>query len=114
MPTMTAAQKREQAKMSEDAWRCPSRQLLDLIRTNGGAVLLPSADAARRELVVRTSAGRTFDALLSCHVGWRGSARRCSRRPRSLSAMACYSHLTPTVPVTVTYAPTGLGPHCNT
>ena len=83
MPTMTAAQKRAQAKVEYDAFLagCPSRQLLDRISDKWVALILAAlgSDGEPRRC-----------ATPSCPAGWPASARRCSpRRCAPSSATAC-------------------------
>ena len=114
MPTMTAAQKREQAKMSYDAFLagCPSRQLLDRISDKWVALVLAAlgSDGPQRaggEDVSRPHSMR-YSELSRRLAGV--SQKMLTQTLRSLERDGLVTRtLTPTVPVTVTYALTGLG-----
>src|SRR6187401_850310 len=92
MPTMTAAQKRAQAKDDYDAFLagCPSRQLLDRIADKWVALVLAAlgsdgpSPGVSQKMLTQTLRSLERDGLVTRTV-------------------------TPTVPVTVTYELTGLG-----
>jgi len=101
MATMTAAQKRAQAKVDYDAFLagCPSRQLLDRISDKWVALVLAalgSDGAMRYSELSRRLAGV--------------SQKMLTQTLRSLERDGLLTRtVTPTVPVTVTYELTDLG-----
>ena len=101
MATMTAAQKRAQAKVDYDAFlaECPSRQLLDRISDKWVALVLAalgSDGAMRYSELSRRLAGV--------------SQKMLTQTLRSLERDGLLTRtVTPTVPVTVTYELTDLG-----
>lgn len=113
MPTMTAAQKREQAKEEYDAFlaRCPSRQLLDRISDKWVALILaalggdgphPGTDCTGEPRTMR------YSELARRLAGV--SQKMLTQTLRSLERDGLLTRtVTPTVPVTVTYELTDLG-----
>lgn len=113
MPTITAAQKREQAKQEYDAFlaRCPSRQLLDRISDKWVALILaalgsdgphPGADCGGEPRAMR------YSELARRLAGV--SQKMLTQTLRSLERDGLLTRtVTPTVPVTVTYELTELG-----
>ncbi|MBB4931580.1 DNA-binding HxlR family transcriptional regulator [Lipingzhangella halophila] len=113
MATMTAAQKREQAKETYDAFlaRCPSRQLLDRISDKWVALVLaalgsdgphPGADCGGEPQTMR------YSELSRRLAGV--SQKMLTQTLRSLERDGLITRtVTPTVPVTVTYELTDLG-----
>ena len=101
MPTMTAAQKRELAKLEFDAFfaDCPSRQLLDRVSDKWVALVL----AALGE-----EGSMRYSALSRRLAGV--SQKMLTQTLRSLERDGLVTRsVTPTVPVTVDYALTPLG-----
>ena len=101
MPTMTAAQQRQQAKTQYDAFMaaCPSRQLLDRISDKWVALVL---SALAEEGSMR------FSALARRLAGV--SQKMLTQTLRALERDGLVTRtVTPTVPVTVDYALTPLG-----
>ena len=100
MPTMTAAQKRAQAKVEYDAFLagCPSRQLLDRVSDKWVALILAAlSDGPMR-----------YSALSRRLAGV--SQKMLTQTLRSLERDGLVTRtVTPTVPVTVTYELTDLG-----
>jgi DNA-binding HxlR family transcriptional regulator len=100
MPTMTAAQKRAQAKVEYDAFLagCPSRQLLDRVSDKWVALILAAlSDGPMR-----------YSALSRRLAGV--SQKMLTQTLRSLERDGLLTRtVTPTVPVTVTYEITDLG-----
>lgn len=114
MPTMTAAQKRAQAKVDYDAFlaSCPSRQLLDRISDKWVALILSalSTDGPDRPGVDSIDEPRSmrYSELSRRLAGV--SQKMLTQTLRSLERDGLITRtVTPTVPVTVTYALTGLG-----
>ena len=120
MPTMTAAQKRAQARAGYDAFLagCPSRQLLDRISDKWVALILaalgsdgphqPGAD--RTDNADRTDGPRSmrYSELSRRLAGV--SQKMLTQTLRSLERDGLLTRtVTPTVPVTVTYELTALG-----
>jgi DNA-binding HxlR family transcriptional regulator len=113
MPTLTAAQKRAQAKREYDAFlaSCPSRQLLGRISDKWVALVLaalgddgpnPGMDCAGEPHAMR------YSELLRRLAGV--SQKMLTQTLRSLERDGLVTRtVTPTVPVTVTYEPTDLG-----
>ena len=114
MPTMTAAQKRAEAKVEYDAFlaKCPSRQLLDRISDKWVALVLaalgsdgphhPGADCVAEPRSMR------YSELSHRLAGV--SQKMLTQTLRSLERDGLITRtVTPTVPVTVTYEPTDLG-----
>jgi DNA-binding HxlR family transcriptional regulator len=101
MATMTAAQKRAQAKVAYDAFlaECPSRQLLDRISDKWVALVLAALGEdgpLRYSELARRLAGV--------------SQKMLTQTLRSLERDGLLTRtVTPTVPVTVTYELTALG-----
>jgi DNA-binding HxlR family transcriptional regulator len=114
MATMTAAQKRALAKVSYDAFLagCPSRQLLDRISDKWVALVLAALGSdgpyvAGRDFVSEPRSMR-YSELSRRLAGV--SQKMLTQTLRSLERDGLITRtLTPTVPVTVTYALTGLG-----
>ncbi len=113
MPTMTAAQRRAQAKADYDAFlaNCPSRQLLDRISDKWVALILaalgsdgpsPGKDCVGKRRSMRYSQlSRRLAGI---------SQKMLTQTLRSLERDGLITRtVTPTVPVTVTYELTGLG-----
>ncbi|NED99631.1 winged helix-turn-helix transcriptional regulator [Phytoactinopolyspora halotolerans] len=113
MPTMTAAQQRQQAKEQYDAFLagCPSRQLLDRISDKWVALILaalgsdgphPGEDCAGEPRSMR------YSELSRRLAGV--SQKMLTQTLRSLERDGLLTRtVTPTVPVTVTYELTELG-----
>jgi DNA-binding HxlR family transcriptional regulator len=114
MPTMTAAQKRAQAKVNYDAFlaSCPSRRLLDRISDKWVALILaalgsdgphhPGADSSGEPRSMR------YSELSRRLAGV--SQKMLTQTLRSLERDGLITRtVTPTVPVTVRYELTGLG-----
>jgi len=113
MPTMTADQKRAQAKVGYDAFlaSCPSRQLLDQISSKWVALILaalgsdgphPGVDRVGEPKPMR------YSELSRRLAGV--SQKMLTQTLRSLERDGLVTRtVTPTVPVTVTYELTGLG-----
>jgi DNA-binding HxlR family transcriptional regulator len=114
MPTMTAAQKRAEAKVDYDAFLagCPSRQLLDRISNKWVALILAAlgsdgpyktgADCPRDPRPMR------YSELSRRLAGV--SQKMLTQTLRSLERDGLVTRtVTPTVPVTVTYELTELG-----
>ena len=114
MPTMTAAQKRAQAKVDYDAFLagCPSRQLLGRISDKWVALILaalgsdgphqPGGDCAGESRSMR------YSELSRRLAGV--SQKMLTQTLRSLERDGLVTRtVTPTVPVTVTYELTDLG-----
>lgn len=113
MATMTAAQRRRQAKEEYDAFlaRCPSRQLLDRISDKWVALVLaalgsdgphPGADCAGEPRPMR------YSELARRLAGV--SPKMLTQTLRALERDGLLTRtVTPTVPVTVTYELTELG-----
>jgi DNA-binding HxlR family transcriptional regulator len=113
MPTMTAAQRRAQAKQEYDAFLegCPSRQLLDRISDKWVALVLAAlgSDGPRPGLdcVVEPRSMR-FSELSRRLAGV--SQKMLTQTLRSLERDGLLTRtVTPTVPVTVSYELTDLG-----
>ena len=113
MPTMSAAEKRAQAKVEYDAFLagCPSRQLLDRISDKWVALVLaalggdgphPGEDCVGEPRLMR------YSELARRLAGV--SQKMLTQTLRSLERDGMVTRLvTPTVPVTVTYELTDLG-----
>jgi DNA-binding HxlR family transcriptional regulator len=113
MPTMTAAQRREQAKADYNAFLagCPSRQLLDRISDKWVALILAALGSdgplPRSDRVLGPRAMR-YSELSRRLAGV--SQKMLTQTLRSLERDGLITRtVTPTVPVTVTYELTGLG-----
>ena len=107
MPTMTAAQRREQAKVEYDAFLagCPSRQLLDRISDKWVALVLAALGGDGR---TRTRRTMRYSELSRRLAGV--SQKMLTQTLRSLERDGLVTRtVTPTVPVTVTYELTDLG-----
>jgi DNA-binding HxlR family transcriptional regulator len=101
MPTMTAAQKRAQAKVEYDAFlaACPSRQLLARISDKWVALVLAALGEPR---------SMRYSELSRRLAGV--SQKMLTQTLRSLERDGLLTRtVTPTVPVTVTYELTALG-----
>ena len=113
MPTMTAAQKRAQAKVEYDAFlaSCPSRQLLDRISDKWVALVLAAlgGDGPRPgEGGVGEPRSMRYSELSRRLAGV--SQKMLTQTLRSLERDGLLTRtVTPTVPVTVTYELTDLG-----
>jgi DNA-binding HxlR family transcriptional regulator len=113
MPTMTAAEKRAQAKVQYDAFlaNCPSRQLLDRISDKWVALVLaalgsggpqPGQDCVGKARPMR------YSELSRRLAGV--SQKMLTQTLRALERDGLLTRtVTPTVPVTVTYELTDLG-----
>ena len=113
MPTVTAAQKRAQAKVSYDAFLagCPSRQLLDRISDKWVALILAALGSdgplGPGDRVARPRSMR-YSELSRRLAGV--SQKMLTQTLRSLERDGLLTRtVTPTVPVTVTYRLTALG-----
>jgi DNA-binding HxlR family transcriptional regulator len=113
MPTMTAAQKRAQAKVDYDAFlaSCPSRQLLDRISDKWVALVLAALGSNGRhpgvDGVVEARSMR-YSELSRRLAGV--SQKMLTQTLRSLERDGLVTRsVTPTVPVTVGYELSGLG-----
>src|SRR5215510_7070559 len=103
MPTMTAAQKRAQAKVDYDAFlaNCPSRKLLDRISDKWVALILAALGSDEREAMRYSELSRQLAGV---------SQKMLTQTLRSLERDGLLTRtVTPTVPVTVTYELTELG-----
>ena len=101
MPTMTAAQRRAQARMEYDSFlaQCPSRQLLDRISDKWVALILAA---------LGTDGAMRYSELSRRLAGV--SQKMLTQTLRSLERDGLVTRtVTPTVPVTVTYELTDLG-----
>jgi DNA-binding HxlR family transcriptional regulator len=114
MPTMTAAQKRAQAKVDYDAFlaNCPSRQLLDRISDKWVALVLAAlgSDGPQYRGVKGVGEPRSmrYSDLSRRLAGV--SQKMLTQTLRSLERDGLVTRrVTPTVPVTVSYKLTGLG-----
>ena len=114
MPTMTAVQKRAQAKGEYDAFLagCPSRQLLDRISDKWVALILAAlgSDGPHQPGVDCAGAPRSmrYSELSRRLAGV--SQKMLTQTLRSLERDGLVTRtVTPTVPVTVTYELTDLG-----
>jgi DNA-binding HxlR family transcriptional regulator len=114
MPTMTAAQKRAQAKVDYDAFLagCPSRQLLDRISDKWVALILAALGSDGPHPRGGGSAGgprsMRYSELSRRLAGV--SQKMLTQTLRSLERDGLVTRtVTPTVPVTVTYELTDLG-----
>lgn len=111
MPTMTAVQKRAQAKVDYDAFlaSCPSRQLLGRISDKWVALILAALggdDLHQGE--DGSSRSMRYSELSRRLAGV--SQKMLTQTLRSLERDGLITRtVTPTVPVTVTYQLTGLG-----
>lgn len=104
MPTMTAAQKRTEARIEYDAFLagCPSRQLLDRISDKWVALILAAlADEDEPRSMRYSELSRRLAGV---------SQKMLTQTLRSLERDGLLTRtVTPTVPVTVTYELTDLG-----
>jgi len=114
MPTMTAAQKRAEAKVEYDAFLagCPSRQLLDRVSDKWVALILAAlgSNGPHRTGVVSAGEPRAmrYSELSRRLAGV--SQKMLTQTLRSLERDGLVTRtVTPTVPVTVTYELTDLG-----
>jgi DNA-binding HxlR family transcriptional regulator len=114
MPTMTAAQKRAQAKLDYDAFlaNCPSRRLLDRISDKWVALILAALgdDGPHQPAVECVAKPRSmrYSELSRRLAGV--SQKMLTQTLRSLERDGLVTRtVAPTVPVTVTYALTDLG-----
>ena len=113
MPSMSAAEKRAQAKLSYDAFlaSCPSRQLLDRISDKWVALVLAAlgSDGPRpREDSVGEPRSMRYSELSRRLAGV--SQKMLTQTLRSLERDGLLTRtVTPTVPVTVTYELTDFG-----
>ena len=114
MPTMTAAQRREQAKRDYDAFlaSCPSRQLLDRISDKWVALVLAALGSDGPQRPGHEAAGQPrsmrYSELSRRLAGV--SQKMLTQTLRSLERDGLLTRtVTPTVPVTVTYELTDLG-----
>ena len=113
MPTMTAAQKRAQAKVEYDAFLagCPSRQLLDRIADKWVALVLAALGSDGPHQPGDTNGDprpMRYSELSRRLVGV--SQKMLTQTLRSLERDGLLTRtVTPTVPVTVTYELTELG-----
>lgn len=104
MPTMTAAQRRAQAKVEYDAFLagCPSRRLLDRISDKWVALILAAMGGNGTPRPMR------YSELSRRLAGV--SQKMLTQTLRSLERDGLVTRtVTPTVPVTVTYELTDLG-----
>jgi DNA-binding HxlR family transcriptional regulator len=104
MPTMTAAQKRSQAKVEYDAFLagCPSRQLLDRISDKWVALIVAALASDDEPRSMR------YSELSRRLAGV--SQKMLTQTLRSLERDGMLTRtVTPTVPVTVSYELTELG-----
>ena len=104
MPTMTAAQKRNEARTEYDAFLagCPSRQLLDRISDKWVALVLAALESDDEPRSMR------YSELSRQLAGV--SQKMLTQTLRSLERDGLLTRtVTPTVPVTVTYELTELG-----
>lgn len=112
MPTMNAAQRREQAKGEYDAFlaSCPSRQLLARISDKWVALILAALDGDRAACLPRThESGRMRYSELARRLAG-VSQKMLTQTLRSLERDGLVTRtVVPTVPVTVTYELTELG-----
>ena len=107
MPTMSAAQKRAQAKVDYDAFLagCPSRQLLDRISDKWVALILA---ALAGDPSIGQARSMRYSELSRRLAGV--SQKMLTQTLRSLERDGLVTRtVTPTVPVTVTYDVTDLG-----
>jgi DNA-binding HxlR family transcriptional regulator len=114
MPTMTAAQKRAQAKVDYDAFlaSCPSRQLLDRISDKWVALILAALGTDGQDHPEVDSIGEPrsmrYSELSRRLAGV--SQKMLTQTLRSLERDGLITRtVTPTVPVKVTYELTELG-----
>jgi DNA-binding HxlR family transcriptional regulator len=113
MPTITAAQKRAQAKLEYDAFlaSCPSRQLLDRISDKWVALVLAAlgSDGPHPgEDCIGEPRSMRYSELSRRLAGV--SQKMLTQTLRSLERDGVLTRtVTPTVPVTVTYELTDLG-----
>lgn len=114
MPTMTAAQRRAQAKTDYDAFlaNCPSRQLLDRISDKWVALVLAALGSGGPYEPGHECAGEPramrYSQLSRRLAGV--SQKMLTQTLRSLERDGLITRtVTPTVPVTVTYELTDLG-----
>ena len=114
MSTMTAAQKRAQAKVGYDAFlaNCPSRQLLDRISDKWVALILAAlgSDGPHHSGVDCVGEPRSMRYSALSHRLAGVSQKMLTQTLRSLERDGLVTRtVTPTVPVTVTYELTDLG-----
>jgi DNA-binding HxlR family transcriptional regulator len=113
MPTLTAAQKRAQAKVDYNAFlaNCPSRQLLDRISDKWVALILAALGSDGPQPgsgCVGEPRAMRYSELSRRLAGV--SQKMLTQTLRSLERDGLITRtVTPTVPVTVTYELTGLG-----
>jgi DNA-binding HxlR family transcriptional regulator len=113
MPTLTAAQKRAQAKVDYNAFlaNCPSRQLLDRISDKWVALILAALGSDGPQpgsTCVGEPRSMRYSELSRRLAGV--SQKMLTQTLRSLERDGLITRtVTPTVPVTVTYELTGLG-----
>ena len=114
MATMTAAQKRAQAKVEYDAFlaACPSRKLLDRISDKWVTLILAALGSDGSHQQVAGCAGEPrpmrYSELLRLLAGV--SQKMLTQTLRSLERDGLLTRtVTPTVPVTVSYELTDLG-----
>jgi DNA-binding HxlR family transcriptional regulator len=113
MPTLTAAQKRAQAKVDYNAFlaNCPSRQLLDRISDKWVALVLAALGSDGPQpgsVCVGEPRAMRYSELSRRLAGV--SQKMLTQTLRSLERDGLITRsVTPTVPVTVTYELTGLG-----
>jgi DNA-binding HxlR family transcriptional regulator len=113
MPTLTAAQKRAQAKVDYNAFlaNCPSRQLLDRISDKWVALVLAALGSDGPQPgsgCVGEPRAMRYSELSRRLAGV--SQKMLTQTLRSLERDGLITRsVTPTVPVTVTYELTGLG-----
>jgi DNA-binding HxlR family transcriptional regulator len=114
MATMTAAQKRAQAKVEYDAFLavCPSRKLLDRLSDKWVTLILAALGSAGSHQLVAGCAGEPrsmrYSELSRLLAGV--SQKMLTQTLRSLERDGLVTRTaTPTVPVTVTYELTDLG-----
>ena len=114
MATMTAAQKRAQAKVEYDAFlaACPSRKLLDRVSDKWVTLILAALGSDGSHQAGAGCAGEPrpmrYSELLRLLAGV--SQKMLTQTLRSLERDGLITRtVTPTVPVTVTYELTGLG-----
>jgi DNA-binding HxlR family transcriptional regulator len=110
MATMTAAQRRAQAKAEYDAFlaACPSRQLLDRISDKWATLILCALGGGSRPPGAGGPRPMRYSELSRLLAGV--SQKMLTQTLRSLERDGLVTRTaTPTVPVTVTYELTGLG-----
>jgi DNA-binding HxlR family transcriptional regulator len=110
MATMTAAERRAQAKVEYDAFLtdCPSRQLLERISDKWVALILAALGGRDARQAGRESRTLRYSELSRQIAGV--SQKMLTQTLRSLERDGMVTRaVTPTVPVTVTYELTDLG-----